>query len=90
MNVLINKFNIISALQTEKSNNDVAARKYHFLVTRQATKSNIASDVKKIYAVEVVDVNIVKGSTPNHKKHSYLQNNKKCIVTLKENQAINF
>ncbi len=91
MNIPVNKFGIIAALQTEKSNNDTAARKYHFLIARGATKGSVASDIKKIYSVEVEKVNITKGSASLHKKHSYLDgNNKKCVVTLKENQVINF
>lgn len=83
-------------LLTEKSNNlRLDQQQYTFLVDENANKIEIAKEIKKLFNVDVLSVNIVNhrgkiksrftksgklvGKTPKYKK---------AIVRIKENQTI--
>lgn len=83
-------------LLTEKSNNlRLDQQQYTFLVDENANKIEIAKEIKKLFNVDVVSVNIINhrgkiksrftksgklvGKTPKYKK---------AIVRIKENQTI--
>jgi len=93
MSSYINYDKIYGLVYTEKSNKLSANGKYSFKVDKKTTKCEIKTLIKKIFSVDVEKVNIVntKEKTKRFKgilgsKKSY----KKAIVTLKENQTINF
>ena len=50
---------IIKPYITEKSNAEVAAGKYTFLVDTRATKTDIKSAVEKLFQVKVLNVNTI-------------------------------
>ena len=93
MTALLNYDKIKGLVYTEKSNKQLADRKYHFHVDASCDKNEIASLVKKAFGAEVEKVNIIntKSKVKRFKgvegaRASY----KKAIVTLKEGQSINF
>lgn len=83
---------IKSPLITEKSNREIAYRKYCFWVDRAANKIEIKRAIEKVYKVKVdkVSAMIVKGKT---KKVRWNQPGKttawkKAVVTLKQGSEI--
>jgi large subunit ribosomal protein L23 len=80
-------------ISTEKSSQQLSFGKYHIKVDSSCNKSEIASLVKRLFAVDVENVNIVNAKSKakrfkgvSGKRSSY----KKAVVTLKEGQSINF
>lgn len=84
-------FLIKKPLVTEKSTDLSKIGKYVFMVKSSANKSEVKKAIKRIYGVDVVDVNMVcLPAKPKRfrniirKKSGY----KKAIVTLEEGQKI--
>lgn len=84
---------IIGPLLTEKSSRQQEAKRYAFKVQRDATKISIKNEIKKLYGVDVADVNImivrkkerlVKRGYPLIKR----QMHKKAIISIKGNKAL--
>ncbi len=79
---------IRSSLVTEKSSKDLAHRKYHFEVSRDANKIEIKKAIEKIYKVKVEKVNLAvkKGKLKRIRANLAGKTSswKKAIVTLKE------
>jgi large subunit ribosomal protein L23 len=91
--MLVNYDKVKDLIYTEKSNSQLADGKYHFLVSSDCTRSEVASLVKKTFGVEVEKVNII--NTPVKTKRfkgveGKISSKKKAIVTLKKGQSINF
>ena len=91
--MLVNYDKIRNLIYTEKSNSQLAAGKYHFLVSTDCNRSEVASLIKKTFGVEVEKVNII--NTPAKTKRfkgveGTINSYKKAIVTLKKGQSINF
>ncbi|MDX2083298.1 MAG: 50S ribosomal protein L23 [Rickettsiales bacterium] len=93
MSALPNFDKIKGLVYTEKSNQQLVANKYHFEVDASCNKAEVASLIKKTFAVEVEKINIINTHAKTKrfkgiegKRKSY----KKAIVTLKEGQSINF
>lgn len=84
---------IISPHFTEKSSKQESLGKYTFLVSKDATKSEIKDIIQKVYGVKVIKVNISK----NRKKIKLTQRGfpriarkdiKKAIVTIEKGKTI--
>jgi len=78
-------------LISEKSFADAAAGKFTFLVAKGSTKDEIATAVKKLFQVEVTDVNTAnyKGKIKSTKRGKGKRSDfKKAIVSLKSGQKI--
>lgn len=93
MSSILNLDNIKGLIYTEKSNTNTSNGVYTFEVNKKCNKSEIKFLIKKFYNVEVEKVNIInckskikkfKGITGKTKSY------KKALVTLKNNQTINF
>lgn len=73
-------------------------RQYSFYVEKNANKTQIKKAVEKLYAVEVLGISTMKlGGGKKRKKYTnkgvlnqVVPIRKKAIVTLKENQSIDF
>ncbi|MFT4521714.1 MAG: large subunit ribosomal protein L23 [Bacteroidia bacterium] len=89
---------IVKPLITEKSNTaSEKLNKFVFIVDVDATKPEIVSEVEKMYGVEVTRVNtmvyrgkrkfrLTKTGAINGKKSNF----KKAVVSLKDDQSIDF
>ncbi|MDX2050616.1 MAG: 50S ribosomal protein L23 [Rickettsiaceae bacterium] len=78
---------------TEKSSLQGENGKYSFVVSKDATKENVAKAVEKIFTVKVKKVNIIilPGKTKRFKGVlGKRQDLKKAIVTLEENNMIDY
>lgn len=78
-------------LISEKSFADAALGKFSFVVAKSATKEDIASIVKELYQVDVIDVNTAnyKGKVKSTKRGKGKRSDfKKAIITLKSGQKI--
>ncbi|MBI5254241.1 50S ribosomal protein L23 [Candidatus Falkowbacteria bacterium] len=88
----LNAFKILlRPLITEKATDVGALNKYEFLVSKQATRSEIAEMVEKIYGVCPAKVNIVRsiGKKVRHgRKFGATKAKKKAIVTLSAGDKI--
>lgn len=84
---------ILSPVNTEKTQKQLADNKYTFLVDLNATKNDIIKAMKEIFDVEVESVNMIntEGKTKTFKgvkgKHS---DTKKAVISVKKGQEINF
>ena len=79
---------IIKPVITEKSMATLDAKRYTFRVQSNATKSEIAKAVEKLFGVEVESVNTmnVRGHMRRYGRYEgYKPSWKKAIVTLTEN-----
>lgn len=91
---IINYDKIIGFVYTEKSNKQISdSSKYSFWISKQCSKREVMSIIKKTYGVNVVKVNII--NTPEKpKRFRGLENikssRKKAIITLEKGQTINF
>ena len=88
---IINYDKVDGLIYTEKSNQQIVDGKYYFRISKNCSKNDIKSLVKKIFNVEVGKVNImnVKGKRKKFKgifgvRKSY----KKAIITLIKGQSI--
>ena len=82
---------LVRPLTSEKSQRGIQSGKYIFVVNRKANKIQIRNAVEKVYAVKVVQVNIlnVRGKQRNFGRTSgHTSAWKKAIVTLKPGQII--
>ncbi|MFH0814781.1 MAG: 50S ribosomal protein L23 [Candidatus Falkowbacteria bacterium] len=88
----LNAFKVLlKPLITEKATEAVELSKYEFLVSRDATRSQIAEMVEKIYGVSPAKVNIVRtlGKKVRHgRKFGATKDKKKAIVTLNAGDKI--
>lgn len=79
---------------TERSTEQMADKKYTFIVDRKANKSEIRRAVEEIFDVKVVKVNTlnVKGKPKRYGRYSgYTAQRKKAVVTLTpESKELNF
>lgn len=79
---------------TERSTEQMADKKYTFIVDRKANKSEIRRAVEEIFGVKVVRVNTlnVKGKLKRYGRYSgYTAQKKKAVVTLTpESKELNF
>ncbi|MBU2524279.1 50S ribosomal protein L23 [Patescibacteria group bacterium] len=84
---------IKSPIVTEKSTKEQKLRKYTFLVTKRATKIDVANVIGKLYGVKVKKVNMVpiqeksrmaKRGIPIIKRPKQ----KKAIITLEKDQTL--
>ena len=78
---------IIKPVLTEKAYDGIAAKKYTFIVKKDANKFQIKEAVEKIFDVKVEKVNTVscKGKLKRMGRHEgYTPDRKKAIVQLKE------
>lgn len=93
MTSIINYDNIKGLNYTEKSTQMTSQGKYVFEIDKKVTKSEIKSLIKNLYKVDVISVNTINTKSKNKRfkgvagKTSSI---KKAIITLKENQTINF
>lgn len=93
MTALINYDKIKGLVYTEKSNKQLADGKYHFQFDTSCSKPEIASLIKKTFAVEVKKINIINTKSKLKRFKGILgktNSYKKVIITLKEGQSINF
>ena len=85
---------IISPVLTEKSNDNIHAKRYAFIVDVRATKTQVKAAVEKIFDVKVDRVNIVtvRGKLKRQgRTQGYTSERKKAYVTLSESsKAIPF
>jgi len=83
---------IKSPLITEKSNREIAFRKYCFWVDKNANKIEIKKAIEKVYKVKVEKVAsmVVKGKTKKvrHNQPGKTASWKKAVVTLREGSEI--
>lgn len=82
---------LLKPLITEKATEVGVLNKYEFLVNRDATRSQIAEIVEKIYGVSPIKVNIVRslGKKVRHgRKVGTTNDKKKAIVTLSAGDKI--
>lgn len=93
MSSIINLDKIKGLVYTEKSNISSSNGRYTFEVDSSCNKSEIKSLIKKIYNVDVKNVNIIN-TKPKSRRfkgiNGYSSKVKKAIIKLKENQTINF
>lgn len=82
---------------TEKYTKMNAAGKYTFIVDPNANKVEIAKEVKKMYGVEVKDVNTLKQigkkrsrSTKKGVSSGFTSTTKRAIVTVAKGEIIDF
>ena len=86
---------IVKPMVTEKSMGFVEANKYVFEVAKEVTKGSVVKELKKLYNVDVIDVQsiILPGKrkriakTPRFTKTAQ---RKKMIVKLKAGQKLDF
>jgi large subunit ribosomal protein L23 len=93
MTSIINYDNIKGLIYTEKATSMVANGKYIFNVDKSCTKKQIKSIIKNIYKVDVKKINIINLAGKNKRFKGVMGSTssvKKAIVTLAENQSINF
>lgn len=93
MTSFINYDKIFGLVYTEKSNKTSATGKYSFKVDKNITKNEIKSLIKKIFNVDVTKVNIINNKEKSKRFKGIIGSKKsfkKAIVTLRENQTINF
>ncbi len=85
---------IIRPLLTEKSYADIAAKKYVFVVSKKANKTEIKLAVEKLFNVDVDSVNTVncRGKFKRMgRNEGYTPSYKKAIVQLKkDSKSIEF
>lgn len=87
---------IVKPILTEKSQMNIADKKYTFVVSKDATKPEIRKAIETIFNVQVETVNTcnVRGklkSNDRGRTYGYTASYKKAIVTLKpESKAIEF
>ena len=84
---------VIRPLITEKSFDYVASNRYVFEVALSAKKETIENEIKRIYGVDVIDINTVilpgkKRRVLKTRRFSKSSNRKKAIVKLKDGQTI--
>ena len=82
---------IISPIVTEKSTNISEQNKIVFKVPENSNKSNLKSNIEKIFKVNVVKINIINKQTrfkTSRGKKIKKKGFKKAIVTLKKGQNI--
>lgn len=82
---------IIEPIITEKSVILAENGKYTFKVDKKATKNEIKKAIKKLFNVDVIDVNIIKTKPKKvmrHRVEGVKSGYKKAIVTLKKGQKI--
>ena len=93
MSSIFNYDKIKGLVYTEKSNKQLSDGKYHFRVDKSCTKQEISSLIKKVFGVEVEQVNVIN-TKPKSKRFKGVEGKKgsfkKAIVTLKEGKSINF
>lgn len=84
--------NIIHAVVTEKSLRLAENGQYTFAVSGRANKFNIASEVKRLFKVDPIRVNVINipGKVKQRGSKSGQRSNiTKAIVTIKKGQKIN-
>ncbi len=85
---------IIKPILTEKSYAEIANKRYHFKVAKNATKSQIKHAVEEIFKVKVASVNTINvfGKIKRQGRTQGLTGNyKKAIVTLSaDSKSIEF
>ena len=87
---------IVKPVLTEKSQAEIADKKYTFVVSKDATKPEIRKAIEKIFNVKVDTVNTcnVRGklkSNDRGRTSGYTASYKKAIVTLsQDSKAIEF
>lgn len=84
---------VLKPLISEKGVKLQDLHKYCFKVVRQATKADIRAEMKRLFSVDVVDVNMCvvpgkKKRVPRTRWFTKAANWKKAFVTLKEGQKI--
>tara|TARA_Y100000816_G_scaffold119577_1_gene83958 strand:+ start:877 stop:1170 length:294 start_codon:yes stop_codon:yes gene_type:complete len=82
---------IISPLITEKSTNLSEQNKIVFRVPFKASKTNLKSNIEKIFKVNVTKINIINKKSRSkltRGKKVKISGFKKAIVTLKKGQSI--
>ena len=84
---------ILKPVFTEKSYGATALDKFTFKVDKRATKTEIKTEIKKLYGVDVVSVNTARAksqSVRSAKTGKYIKTPgyKKAIVKLKSGQKI--
>ena len=82
---------ILSPVITEKSTNISEQNKIVFKVPENSNKSNLKSNIEKIFKVNVVKINIINKQTrfkTSRGKKIKKKGFKKAIVTLKKGQNI--
>jgi len=78
---------ILKPVLTEKSYDDIALKKYTFLVDTRATRTQVADAVEEIFGVKVEKVNTLRnmGKIKRQGKYSGRRpETKKAFVTLKK------
>ena len=78
---------ILKPVLTEKSYDDIALKKYTFLVDTRATRTQVADAVEEIFGVKVEKVNTLRnmGKVKRQGKNSGRRpETKKAFVTLKK------
>ncbi len=83
---------IVSAVFTEKSVAAAAKGQYSFIISPRATKNSIASEINKIFNVDVITVRTITipGKVKQRGKIVGQRSDvRKAIVTLKKGQKIN-
>jgi large subunit ribosomal protein L23 len=84
---------ILSPVNTEKTQQQLADNKFTFLVDQKATKDDISQAMKQIFDVDVESVNIIntEGKQKKYKgKLGKRSDSKKAVVRVKKGQEINF
>ncbi len=82
---------ILSPLLTEKSTNLSGENKIVFKVRKDANKSNLKSNIEKIFKVNVIKINIINKQNRTkltRGKKVKVSGFKKAIITLKKGQSI--
>ena len=82
---------ILSPLLTEKSTNLSGENKIVFKVRKDANKSNLKSNIEKIFKVNVIKINIINKQNRTkltRGKKVKVSGFKKAIITLKKGQTI--
>lgn len=93
MSSFLNIDKIKGLVYTEKSNLNTSNGKYTFEVDCKTNKSEIKSLIKKIYNVDVEKVNIINTKSKTKRFKGVMGSTssiKKALITLKQNQTINF
>jgi large subunit ribosomal protein L23 len=85
---------IIKPILTEKSYDDIAAKKYTFIVDKRANKTEVKKAVEEVFGVKVKNVNTLR-QIGKVKRQGYTSGRrpeyKKAFVTLtKESKTIEF
>lgn len=83
---------LLKPVISEKTMQDVSSGKYAFVVNTKANKHQIAEEIKKIYKVKAIKINIIaKQSVEKTIKGKFKAKTKlikKAIITLKKGQKI--